>query len=166
MAVLAHGDQRYGSHPYVVHLADVAAVCVEFGTEAEVIAWLHDALEDTSLARSEIALAFGERVAHCVDLLSDPPGKNRKERKALAYARLAAVSESDAHGNLALVVKAADRLANIRACVEHGTTDKLAMYRAEHTQFTESVLRPALNGALFDRMSHLLRMETKTAASA
>ena len=66
---------------------------------------------------------------------------NRRERKARTNAKLAAVSADDA---AALLVKAADRLANLRASAGGGAGSKLDMYRREHPTFRAAVYRPGL----------------------
>ena len=50
-AIKAHGDRKYGSKPYVVHLDDVARTAVELGftsPEHQVVAFLHDVLKDAA----------------------------------------------------------------------------------------------------------------------
>ena len=42
-----HGDQRYGSRPYHAHLDALAELVKEHGEEAQVLAYLHDVVEDT-----------------------------------------------------------------------------------------------------------------------
>lgn len=57
-AVEAHGDQRYGDEPYVVHLDHVLAVLQRFGIEGEdilVAGLLHDTIEDTNVTQEQIA---------------------------------------------------------------------------------------------------------------
>lgn len=138
-ALAAHGDQKYGERPYAYHLDRVAALAVPYGDDAVVIAYLHDTVEDTTVTLAEVESRFGEHVAGCVALLTDVPGPNRKARKELTYARLAEV-----HGPLetALIVKAADRLANVRACVEDGKEELWAVYRDEHPHFRAAAYRP------------------------
>jgi len=45
---------------------------------------------------------------------------------------------------LALVVKAADRLANLRESSKPGSEKQLAKYRGEHPEFRKAVYRPGL----------------------
>ncbi len=59
---------------------------------------------------------------------------NLKERKAKTYAKLAQVQRAL---ELALVVKAADRLANVRACVADHNNALLQVYGGEHTVFRQ-----------------------------
>jgi hypothetical protein len=86
----------------------------------------------------------------------DPPGPRRKERKAAAYAILAEVDASTPR-RLALVVKAADRLANVRACLRDANEGLLAMYRREHHDFAHAVSRQGLNDAFMNELDELLR---------
>ncbi len=150
-ALCAHGDQLYGELPYSVHLDAVARILKPYGTTAIVIGYLHDVLEDTPVSETMIADQFGARIARCVQLVSDPPGKTRRERKKKANAQLAAVDEEGEEA-LALVVKTADRLANLEACVAGGNEEKLEMYRAEHEQFVEAVYRSQLCEDLWKRI--------------
>src|SRR5262245_1644810 len=82
-AIAAHGEQKYGTRPYVVHLDDVATIVagLECGETASTIAYLHDVLEDTEVKPEEIEGRFGVFVRECVELLTDPPAQTRQERK-------------------------------------------------------------------------------------
>jgi len=140
-AIRHHGGQRYGIHPYHVHLDAVAEIASSHGETAEVIAYLHDVVEDTAATLEELEEEFGALVALAVGILTDQPGQNRKDRKDKTYARMRSVSGK---GEIALVVKAADRLANTRACLADNNTSLLSMYRREHAQFKQSVYRPGL----------------------
>jgi len=152
-AIEAHGDQRYGEKPYVVHLDAVAALASPYGDDAAAIAYLHDTGEDTATTLDEIEREFGPRIAACVALVTDEPGSNRKERKAKTYAKLAGVS---GRNEVALVVKAADRLANVRACVHDRNRGLWEMYRREHRVFRESVYRSSLCEPLWAELDVLL----------
>jgi (p)ppGpp synthase/HD superfamily hydrolase len=155
MAVAAHGDQKYGEHPYSVHLDEVARICEPFGEDAQVVAYLHDTLEDTALTYPDVEAAFGAFVAQCVAFLTDPPAANRKERKARSYAKLGTIDEKTPE-SLALIVKAADRLANVRASFVGRNHGLLDMYRKEHEAFRTAVHRPGLNDGLISVVDHLL----------
>lgn len=152
-AVAAHGGQKYGEHPYAHHLDAVAALAAPFGDDAVATAYLHDTVEDTDAALADIEARFGPHIAACVALLTDEPGANRKERKARTYAKLARVSGLL---ELALVVKAADRLANVRACVQDGNGRLLQLYRGEHTAFRQAAFRAGLCDALWAELDGLL----------
>ncbi len=140
-AIDAHGDQKYGVHPYSSHLDAVAKLAGPYGEQAEVIAYLHDVVEDTDVGLKEIEDHFGKLVADAVSILTDEPGSNRKERKSKTYAKMSRVS---GEAEIALVVKAADRLANISACVADKNQELLDMYKSEHKVFRDSVYRPGI----------------------
>ena len=152
-AVAAHGEQMYGEHPYVHHLDAVALIAEPFGEAAVVAAYLHDTVEDTSVTLTDVADRFGPHIAACVALLTDQPGANRKERKAAAYAKLAQVSGPL---ELALIVKAADRLANVRASVKDANARMLQVYRGEHPTFRQAAYRPGLCDPLWSELDALL----------
>ncbi len=127
-AEAAHGDQKYGEHPYVKHLADVRAVLKDFGVEGDlaVAAYLHDILEDTKTTAEQMELAFGSSVTKLVWAVTGV-GKNRKERNECAYGRL------EEHPR-AVILKLADRIANAEASARNNL-DLLAMYRKEYPGF-------------------------------
>jgi guanosine-3',5'-bis(diphosphate) 3'-pyrophosphohydrolase len=157
-AVRAHGGQKYGDQPYVVHLDEVAEIALQaaLGLERDMvvvasvvtIAYLHDVLEDTNVLQDEISRKFGAPAAACAELLSDPPGKNRKERKEALYARLAILDPAGFIGCATLLVKASDRLANLRrsAGLHGGDPNRslMKMYLEEAPAFRRAVHRPGL----------------------
>lgn len=150
-----HRDQKYGPRPYVYHLKQVAKIVAPWGEDAIVIAYLHDALEDTDIATSTIANIFGSRICDCVQKCTDVGDGPRAVRKERTYKMLSEL-HGDGRFGLALVVKAADRLANVRHSVKFGNVDKLQMYREEHPFFKKAVLRAMLNAELVDETSVLL----------
>ncbi len=152
VATRAHGDQHYGAHPYHVHLDAVAELAGEFGETARVVAYLHDVVEDTPVELAELESQFGKLVADCVAILTDESGENRRERKEKTYRKMAGVSGDL---ELALIVKAADRLANMRACVAGDNADKLAMYKEEHEAFREAAYRPGLCDELWHEIDRI-----------
>lgn len=152
-ALTSHGDQRYGERPYAFHLDAVAAIAAPYGDVAQTVAYLHDVVEDTAVTLDEVRALFGNRVADCVALLTDEPGANRKERKAKTYAKLAQVR---GELELALIVKAADRLANVRACIADGNQRLLDVYRGEHPAFKSAACRPGLCDVLWTELNDLL----------
>lgn len=157
-AVECHGDQRYGEHPYVVHLAAAVAVLGEFGvSDPEIVAatWLHDAVEDTPATVEQVASRFGDRVAAMVAAVSDGDGDTRADRKNGTYRRIAATDG-------ATRVKLADRIANVRACYANGS-HKLAMYRSEYPRFRGALRHDAVDGSdasMWDELDGLLGWRT------
>ncbi len=158
-AVKAHGDQEYGEGvPYVVHLDAVAALVFPYGRELQAVAYLHDVLEDTGTTSRELVAAFGMDVAGAVVGCSDPPGGNRAQRKREANLLLGSLLES----SRALIVKPADRLANVRACAgdhPHPRPDLLEMYRAEYPEFRAAAWRPGLCPGFWEELAELLEVD-------
>jgi len=133
-ATKLHEGQKYdsGTAPYVVHLAEVRDVCVEFGwdeTAYRVAAWLHDTIEDTDTTADMIETDFGERVRKLVWAVTGE-GKNRRERNEDAYKKM--ISYPDA-----IPLKLADRIANARASKETSPDALFEMYAREHPAFKD-----------------------------
>lgn len=149
-AIEAHGDQKYGDKPYIHHLESVVAILEPHGEEAKIIGYLHDVVEDTKVTVEEIEKLFGRFVAQCVGILSDEPGKNRKERKTKTYEKMSKVTGKE---TLALVVKAADRLANIEACIKDGNKSLLDMYKKEHKHFHDAIYLEGICDEIWARIS-------------
>ena len=152
-AVEAHGDQRYGEEPYVVHLEAVHATAVEFGvTDAPTLiaAWLHDVVEDTDVTREQVAAEFGDAVATLVHAVTNEPGSNRKERAKLTYPKIASTPG-------AVRLKLADRIANVRACLET-RSGLLRMYQREYRKFRGALCRDGdpIEGAMWAELDALL----------
>lgn len=148
-AAHAHAGQTYGpDEPYTTHLEDVVALVGDNDT-TKIIAYLHDIVEDTPVTLDVIKEMFGTFVADCVAILTDESGKNRKERKAASHVKLAKVGLSHC---AALVVKVADRTANVEACVRKDNAGLLQMYRTEQAAFREAAYRPGLCDNLWNRI--------------
>src|SRR5208282_609290 len=90
-AIEEHGDQKYGTEPYCVHLQDVHDIALEFGLDGDYLpaSWLHDIVEDTKKSKivmvAEIHRRFGESVKELVWAVSGI-GSNRSARNADAHA--------------------------------------------------------------------------------
>lgn len=153
-AVERHGNQQYGAHPYYVHLDAVAAIAEPYGEQAMITAYLHDVVEDTNTTLEEIETLFGSLVARCVAILSDEAGPNRKARKIKTYEKMQRVSGEE---SLALIVKTADRLANVKACINDQHQRLLDTYRQEHPAFTLAVYREGLCDELWEELNRLLQ---------
>ena len=149
-AIAAHGEQKYGDKPYIHHLEAVVKILEPYGNGAKLIGYLHDVAEDTHISIKEIEKEFGPFVAACVAMLSDEPGANRKERKSKTYEKMSKVAGKE---ELALVVKAADRLANIEACISDKNMSLLSMYQNEHEAFSKAVYRQGLCDDIWKRIN-------------
>ena len=152
-ALTAHGCQMYGARPYSWHLEAVVGLLSPYGTKAQIIGYLHDVIEDTEVTEAEVRDRFGNLIAECVSLLTDASGATRAERKASTYARLATVNGP---AELALVVKAADRLANVRSCASDRRQGLWEVYRREHPAFRRAAYRAGLCDPLWEELDALL----------
>ncbi len=146
-AINAHGDQLYGDEPYVVHLDEVAAIVRPYGELAEIIAYLHDTAEDTMLTIEDIGGEFTMFIATCVYYLTDEEGKTRRERKRKTNHKL---SRMPSEFNITKVVKAADRLVNLR---RGGKND---MYAKEHPEFRQAVFVDGLCNEIWEEIERCI----------
>ena len=137
----AHGEQRYGDSLYTVHLEMVYNIVSRYGfnDNVKVLAFLHDVVEDTEITVDQIKNSFDTYIGECVELLTDCDGKNRKERKQKTNKKLSETSNNDV-----LIVKTADRLANIISCIVTKNIGLFKMYQEEHNEFKKAVYRPGV----------------------
>ncbi|OAN11604.1 phosphohydrolase [Photobacterium jeanii] len=150
-----HTGQFYGDLPYYVHLEAVSRLATPFGTDAMIIAQLHDVIEDTETTVDELAADFGFVVADAVSYMSDGKLEDRVKRKAMINQRLASLEADEESARLALIVKACDRLANVRAS-KHGSQRHYEMYKLEHESFKAAVYREGLCEAIWWELDNLI----------
>jgi len=133
-AAQAHGSQKYGELPYLVHLDSVHANLVRWNASlpTRISGFLHDVVEDTNVGVSEIAHEFGSAVAATVLSVTKMPGES-------APSWLGRVREG---GPDSVLVKLADRLANVAAAKAPGRERYLAKYRAEQPLFAATLKIP------------------------
>ncbi|ACB54461.1 hypothetical protein cce_5115 [Crocosphaera subtropica ATCC 51142] len=159
MALKAHQGEQYGNFPYHHHLQEVVNVLIEFGATLNnpetalilIAAWLHDSVEDTSLTYDLILNRFGQEVADIVEAVTDEPGRNRKERKALTYAKTR-------KNEKAIILKLADRIANLRASRLYNS-QKLKIYAKEQKDFEQALQaysNSPLSQQLWTELEHTL----------
>ena len=153
-----HAEDRYGDKPYAVHLEAVVAIVREYddSPEAEAAAWLHDVVEDSDRSVGDIERLFGREVSVPVACVSDPDGPSRRVRKARLHAQLAKLDAEQPVYQRALLVKLADRLANVRASVAGSNQRKLKMYRGEQEAFRAAVERPSMFAEVWAEIDRLL----------
>ncbi|MEU1204895.1 HD domain-containing protein [Nocardia sp. NPDC005825] len=156
----AHGDQKYGGAPYLIHLATVRDVLGDFRFSGDlgVAAWLHDVLEDTAVTRVELEAAFGAGVAELVWAVTGI-GATRAERNQDIYAKIADCPS-------AVILKLADRIANVEASAG---TRWFAMYAAEQPAFRAhlgSILdTEKAVGQMWTRLEGALAMNSREATA-
>ncbi len=115
-AARAHANQRRkgaAQEPYINHLVEVLDLVAKAtdgeDTELLIAALLHDVCEDTAVTQSELAEAFGDRVAGIVHENSDDMSLPKDERRRRRIAGMATKSPE------ARIVKMADIISNLRA---------------------------------------------------
>lgn len=160
-AIKSHGDQKYGDYPYEIHLGNVVSVLLRFGvvpdseTNVNLIAaaWLHDVVEDTPVTFEVLESVFNSEVARIVFAVTDEPGDTRKERKEKTYVKLAQSPDG-------VILKLADRIANVEFSLVHGNMDLVDMYHKEQPGF-EAAIKAALDTPLYNALlDHLKRCYT------
>ena len=102
------GQLRIGDDPYITHPVAVAEIVGHwgYGTDYQIAALFHDLLEDTDATEGQIEALGGRRVLQTVRLLTKQPGYVMSEYVAAIKA-----------DPMAKVIKAADRLHNLRCAV-------------------------------------------------
>lgn len=100
-AILAHDGQKnkYSGEPYIMHVLRVFRKVRDnlYGEDAQMIALLHDVVEDTDVTLSEIGHRFGPVIMTGVDAMTKRAGETNED-----YYHRVSVNE------LARVVKIAD----------------------------------------------------------
>jgi GTP pyrophosphokinase len=114
------GQMRASGEPYIIHPLEVAEVLAELKMDATSIAagLLHDSVEDTPATNEEIALEFGDQVAHIVEgvtKIDKIQFANREDRQAENVRKMLLAMVSDVR---VVLIKLADRLHNMRT-LEH-----------------------------------------------
>lgn len=132
-----HKDQRYAKYlPYSRHLEAVVGVLSRFNINEDNLlaaAWLHDVVEDQGITVQEIKEKFGPEISDLVWRVTNEPGRNRRERATKTHPKIRACTE-------ARVLKLADRIANIEACIHADGVDNLfSMYSKEYDDFVNGV---------------------------
>lgn len=133
-AISKHGNQTYDGYPYYFHLEQVVDVLREFGFSEDkyiISGYLHDVLEDCDASYNDIKDTFGEDIAEIVYAVTDELGRNRKERKSKTYPKIKANPD-------AIIVKLADRLANLRNSMQK-KPDMAKMYSKEFEVFKKEL---------------------------
>jgi (p)ppGpp synthase/HD superfamily hydrolase len=146
VAMHYHGAQTYGDGFYIEHLEAVRQVLSDFSItgNAAIAAWLHDTVEDTTMSIDTVKQLFGFNVANYVWAVSGI-GKNRPERNAAVYEKLAAFPA-------AVALKLADRIANTENAAAN-SSKMLALYRKEYPAFRDALF--PLNDKLGDMWARL-----------
>lgn len=152
-ALTAHSDHLCGSMPYSYYLDQVAEIAEIYGETAVVVAYLHDIVERTTIKESDVLSIFGSEVSMLVGILADESGHTLAEIKLKNYIKMKNVSKD---GDLALVIKAASRLTNVRMSTANRGFDTLKAYRSDHFSLRSAVYRPGLCEEIWSEIDMLL----------
>jgi guanosine-3',5'-bis(diphosphate) 3'-pyrophosphohydrolase len=110
------GQKRLSGEPYIAHPLAAAQLLADLHLDADTIigAILHDVIEDTPVAKDEIARRFGSDVAEIVDgvtKLDQIKFKSREEAQAESFRKMLLAMVRDLR---VIMVKLADRTHNMR----------------------------------------------------
>lgn len=134
-AIEVHGGQKYDNFPYIKHLEDVHNILIRFNINDPALlisAFLHDSIEDSAASYNKILKKFGFDVAELVYAVTDELGRNRKERHEKTYPKI--------KGNLkAIILKLADRIANIEFGINDTEKSLFNMYKKEYSEFKNNL---------------------------
>ena len=136
-SAMMHADagKMYGTHPYSHHLQKVVDVLLAFDiTDRDILAagYLHDILEDTQVTHEMLIEIFGPATASYVYAVTDEPGENRKDRKAKTYPKIRV-------SPVAIQLKLADRIANVKFSMATKNERMFRMYKKEQPEFTRQL---------------------------
>jgi guanosine-3',5'-bis(diphosphate) 3'-pyrophosphohydrolase len=137
-----HGQTRRSGEPYLIHPLNVAWILAEMKADdvSIVVGLLHDILEDTGVAKEDLARHFGAEVAELVDGVTKI-GKftyhSREQEQAETFRKMILGMASDLR---VILVKLADRLHNMRT-LEHLSAEK----REEISLETLEIYAPIAN---------------------
>lgn len=140
LATERHNGQEYATRPYTYHLkevADLVDIWTCYNADLMAAAWLHDVLEDTPTTYHELEHEFGSHIATVVDLVTNRPGANRRERHEKTYRRIRRSVDAQ-------IVKLADRVCNMQACVDFNQLGLARMYLKEWQAFRAELAQPPI----------------------
>lgn len=127
LAEQKHFYQRYGNEPYINHIQGVVDtlplisqyIPKAFFHQAQIVAYLHDILEDTDLGETYIYNHFGSDVLVAVRALTKLPNESRDD-----YINRLIASQN----TIAIIIKMADTMYNLRKSLESGNMGFINRY--------------------------------------
>ncbi len=156
-AIQAHGQQPYGNKPYEYHTRGVADVATQFGFTDEPTLMLchnHDVGEDCINPKTDqkytredfIEAGFPPIVADAILAITDQPGADRDEIKALTLPIIAAFRVNPAETGFSterpvVVAKLCDRAFNLKEG-KPSKNAKYLRYQHEHPAFVAALYDP------------------------
>ena len=137
-AAAHQGQKRLSGEPYITHPVAAAEILADLHLDADTLiaAILHDVIEDTPIAKDEIAARFGNDVAEIVDgvtKLDQIRFKNREEAQAESFRKMLLAMVRDLR---VILVKLADRTHNLRTIGRVSRRPSAARSRARRSTST------------------------------
>lgn len=178
LALESHqGQLRRSGEPYITHPLAVGGIVAGYGVDETTIAaaLLHDAVEDTSLALSEIEDRFGEHVAQIVDGVTKLDRVDFSDKESQQAATMRKLLVAMAKDLRVLIIKLADRLHNMRTIAampawkqERTAQETLDIYAPlahrlgmqEVRQQLEDLCFAALNPKVYAEIDHMVADRT------
>lgn len=116
-AAKCHGNQEYGDQPYIWHLIQVQLSVnrARYDETHQIVAILHDTLEDTAVTEGEIATLFGTTVSDAVVALT-------------CYMKGDGYFEKVKRNPIAKVVKIHDAMCNMEASIKSQDLRRVKKY--------------------------------------
>lgn len=132
-ATIAHKGQMYGNVPYIEHLLAVAntarLMLNPFNLseiEINIVAFLHDIVEDTSVLLDDLKELFSEEVVEAVACLTKIEGQSYEDYIDIVKSN-----------KLALHVKIADTMCNLRASIYSQDKKRITKYAEQYYILTK-----------------------------
>jgi guanosine-3',5'-bis(diphosphate) 3'-pyrophosphohydrolase len=151
-AIKAHLGQMQGDEFYTCHLEEVENVLIRFDScsfRMRAAAWLHDTVEKSNVTMKDINREFPGFVASLVDAVTIVQGESREQRNSATYLR---VKEQ---GSYAVVLKLADRIANVEEAIRAATLtndSKLPIHEDEYSEFRDALYESKNADAMWAHM--------------
>lgn len=119
LATKAHEGQEYGGKPYIVHPLRVMRAVADRGysIDHQIVAVLHDIVEDTDVTVAQIDEEFGPEIAAGVDGITHYSGVSNADYLATC-----------GQNPLSRVAKFFDSLDNATSCMTNGETSRAGYY--------------------------------------
>lgn len=149
IAIELHGNQKYGTKPYIYHLEGVVFNLTKYGFVEPIVillALFHDVLEDVEeitvidfISKLEVLNVYFEgklniyKLAYLCELLKDEDAETRKESKQKTYPKIR-------RHIFAIIVKVFDRRFNVNESLKSSNLKKLEMYQCEKDEFNSQLI--------------------------
>jgi (p)ppGpp synthase/HD superfamily hydrolase len=150
-AIRTHMSQIYRDKFYTCHLEHVENVLIRFDCcsfRMRAAAWLHGTVGKSGVTMNDINREFPGFVASMVDAVTSAHGKTREERNPATYSKI------KERGGMAIVLKVADRIANVEEAISSNDI-ALSMYEQEYSEFRDALHEPGTAEAMWEHLDVL-----------